>query len=135
MPCPFFAPRNIVAKQQNVNARLPLLDEYDGLCHARPEPIEAPAELRFRYCNHGYSKGSCDRFPSGEVRSSVRYDVLRQSRSALELVCIEEQNYAPLRWHTIQYFLGRERLEPEVDDVCTQAQAIAFCRSYLSRFS
>lgn len=135
MPCPFFAPRHIVAQPQNVNARLPLIDEYDGWCRAGSEPIEAPVNLRFRCCNHGYSKGSCERFPSGEARSSVRYDVVRQSQSSLELVCIEEQNYAPLRWHTMQYFLGSERLEPEFDDHCTQAQALAFCRSYLSRFS
>jgi hypothetical protein len=135
MPCPFFAPRNIVAQPQNVNARLPLIDEYDGSCHAFSEPMEAPVELRFRCCNHGYSKGCCERFPSGEPRSSVRYDVLSRSQSTLELVCIEEQNYAPLRWRKIYYFLESERLEPELEDACTQAQALAFCHSYLRRFA
>jgi hypothetical protein len=135
MPCPYFAPNNIVTRSQNVNARLPLIDEYEGSCHASPEPIEAPAELRFRCCNHGYSRGCCERLPSGDARSSLRYDVMRQTQSTLDLLCIEEQNYAPLRWRTIHYFLATERLEPELDDACAQAQAIAFCRSYLRRFS
>jgi hypothetical protein len=135
MPCPYFAPHNVVAQQQNVNARLPLIDEYEGRCHAGSEPIATPAELRFRCCNHGYSRGSCQRFPSGDTRSALRYDVVRRTQSTLELVCIEEQNYAPLRWRTIQYSLASERLEPEIEDACTQAQAIAFCRSYLRRSS
>jgi hypothetical protein len=135
MACPYFEPHNIVAQRQNANARLPLIDEYDGLCRAASEPIEAPAELRFRCCNHGYSKGSCERFPSGEVRSSLRYHVVRRTERALEFICIEEQNYAPLAWHQVQYFFANERLEPELDDACIQAQAIAFCRSYLKRFS
>ncbi|MGI9073230.1 MAG: hypothetical protein ACR2JB_18395 [Bryobacteraceae bacterium] len=135
MPCPYFEPHNIAAQQQNGNARLPLIDEYDGLCRAASEPIEAPVELRFRYCNHGYSKGSCERFPSSEVRSSLRYHVVGRTESALEFICIEEQNYAPLAWHRVQYFFAGERLQPELADACIQAQAIAFCQSYLKRFS
>jgi hypothetical protein len=135
MPCPYFAPRSIAARPQNPNARLPLIDEYEGWCHAGSEPIEAPAELRFRFCNHGYSKGCCERFPSREARSSLRYHVANAVDNTLELVCIEEQNYAPIRWRKFQYSSGSQRLEPEPEDACTQAQAIAFCESYLRRFS
>ena len=135
MPCPYFAPRSIAAQPQKPNARLPLIDEYEGWCHAGSGPIEAPAELRFRCCNHGYSKGCCERFPSGDARSSLRYNVVKVVENTLELVCIEEQNYAPLRWRTLQYFSTTQHLEPEPEDACTQAQAIAFCHSYLRRFS
>ncbi len=135
MPCPYFEPRNALVPPGQTNTRLPLIDEYDGLCHAASEPIEAPAELRFRCCNHGYSRGCCERFPSSEARSAVRYSVLRHSRNTLDLICIEEQNYAPLRSRTVRYFLTSERLEPELDDACIQAQAVAFCRSYLGHFS
>jgi len=135
MPCPYFEPRNIAVHRQHDNARLPLIDEYEGLCHAASEPIDAPAELRFRCCNHGYSRGCCERFPSAEPRSSLRYDVVRHTESTLDLVCIEEQNYAPLAWRPVQYFLATERLEPELRNVCMQAQVTAFCRSYVKRFS
>jgi len=62
-------------------------------------------------------------------------DDVRVVENTLELVCIEEQNYAPLRWRTLQYFSTTQHLEPEPEDACTQAQAIAFCHSYLRRFS
>jgi hypothetical protein len=134
MPCPYFEPRNIV-EPRRPNARLPLIDEYDGLCHADSAPVEAPVEVRFRYCNHGYSRGCCERFPSVETRSSLRYTVVRHTGSALDLICIEEQNYTPLRWRALQYLLESECLEPEIDDACMRAQAVAFCRSYLKHLS
>jgi hypothetical protein len=135
MPCPYFEPRKIVEHPARANVRLPLIDEYEGLCHAGSEPIQAPAEVRFRCCNHGYSKGCCERFPVAEVRSSVRYSVVRHNQTALDLICIEEQNYAPLRWRALQYVLASECLNPEIDDACVWAQAVAFCRSYLRHFS
>ena len=135
MPCPYFEPQKVVENSHHPNARLPLLQEYDGLCHAGSEPVQAPAELRFDCCNRGYSKGSCARFPLAEARSSMRYSILRRTSATLELICIEEQNYAPLRWRSVQFFLESKRLEPELDDACITAQAIAFCRSYLGRFS
>ncbi len=135
MPCPFFEPQRIATDPQHANARLPLLDEYDGLCHAQAETITAPATLRFGCCNHGYSRGCCDRFPAGEIRSGLRYDVVRRSPAALEIVCVEEQQYAPLRWQSIRYFFDTERIEPELTDLCMRAQVVAFCRNYLKRFS
>jgi hypothetical protein len=135
MPCPYFEPREIVGNSRHANARLPLFQEYEGLCRAGSEPVEAPAELRFECCNHGYSKGSCARFPLGDARSSIRYSILRRTPVSLDLICIEEQNYAPQRWRPVQFFFETGRLEPELEDACVRAQAVAFCRSYLERFS
>lgn len=135
MPCPYFEPQGVARDPQHANARLPLLDEYDGLCHASEEPLAIPLALRFRCCNHGYSHGCCERFPKSELRSGLRYDVVRRSATALEIICVEEQQYAPWRWHSVRYFFEGERMEPEVADVCMRAQLLAFCRSYLKRFS
>ena len=134
MPCPYFEPLNVAAHPQYANARVPLIDEYDGLCHAGTEPLEAPPEMRFRGCNHGYSKECCKRFPTDELRSSFRYDIASRSETALNLVCIEEQDYVPLRWRSITYVMATERLEPELEDQRAYAQALAFCRSYLAHF-
>ena len=134
MPCPYFEPHTVAAGAQHSNVRLPLLDEYDGTCRAGSEAIAAPAERRFRCCNHGYSRGLCEIFPAADARSSFRYTVVRHSSSGLDIICIEEQNYAPLRWQPTQYCFATGRLEPEVGDACMRAQALAFCRSYLERF-
>jgi hypothetical protein len=135
MPCPYFEPQAIAAAPQHASARLPLLHEYDGLCRARPEPVPTPAEQRFRCCNHGYSYQLCNLFPAANSQSSFRYTVLRESAGGLEILCIEEQNYAPVRWHATQYSRDTGLLEPEPSDPCMCAQALAFCRSYVERFS
>jgi len=120
---------------QCATARLPLIDEYDGLCHASAPPIGAPSPLRFRYCNHGYSRGSCEYFPTGDPKSCTRYNVVRRTATTLEVLCIEEQDYAPLRWQSVQYWFEGDRIDPELTDLCMRAQLLAFCHSYLNRFS
>lgn len=111
-----------------------MLQEFDGFCRAIAEPFAAPAEHRFTCCNHGYSRGRCQHFPSADLRSAFRYTVLRRSPAALEIICIEEQEYAPMHWHTARYLLENESLEPELPDSCMHAQALAFCRSFLEKF-
>ena len=134
MPCPYFEPQAVAAAPQHASARLPLLDEYDGVCRAHPEPIPAPAERRFRCCNHGYSYNLCDLFPAASSQSCFRYTVLRESSDGLDILCVEERNYAPVRWHPAHYRFESAALEPELADACMRAQALAFCRSYLQRF-
>lgn len=134
MPCPYFEPQRVVAHPQHARARLPLIEEYEGACHAGPEPFAAPEDLRFRCCNHGYSRGTCGHFPEGELRSGMRYDVLSRSSEALQLLWIEEQAFAPVRWQAISYLIASEQLQPEIADCCVRAQLLAFCRSYVRRF-
>lgn len=134
MPCPYFEPRHAVPSQ-HPNARLPMLQEHDGVCHAGPEPLEAPSEMRFRYCNHGYSRGACKQFPSVETRSCLRYQVIRRAGAEFEIAIIEEQDYAPASWRIVKCFIDQERFDPEIQDCCIRAQVAAFCRAFLSRFS
>lgn len=134
MPCPFFEPRAITPAPRHAHARLPLIDEYDGLCHARPQLLPAPPERRFDCCNHGYSGRLCDLFPPGRPSSCFRYTVVAQSSAALEILCIEEQHYAPVRWFSARYSLATGALDPEPADDPMRAQALAFCRSFLERF-
>ena len=135
MPCPFFEPQRPAPDPLHPGARMPLLEEYEGKCHASAEPFRASAELRFQCCNHGYSRGTCASFPAAEARSCVRFDILRSDTAALEILYLEERNHAPVRWRTIRYVLSTEILEPDLTDVCARAQVLAFCRSYLRRFS
>jgi hypothetical protein len=134
MPCPYFEPQAVASGPQHANARLPLIQEFDGVCHAAAEPFAVPDEHRFPCCNHGYSRARCQHFPSTESRSAFRYTILKQSASVLELVCIEEQDYRPVRWYPTSYFAETGLLEPELADSCMRSQVVAFCRSYLERF-
>lgn len=134
MSCPYFEPHAVARTPQHANARLPLLQEYDGFCRATAEPFTAPAEHRFAHCNHGYSRAGCPNFPSSDPRSAFRYTVMKRSDAALDIICIEEQEYAPVRWHAARYFFENGSLEPEFPDSCMRAQAVAFCRSFLEKF-
>lgn len=135
MPCPYFEPQRVANDALYPTARLPLIEEYDGVCHAHAELADAPAALRFRYCNHGYSRHACERIPAGDARSCTRYNVIRRSGSALDVLWIEEENYAPLRWHVVQYSIPGDCLTAtELGDLCVTAQLLAFCRSYVKQF-
>jgi hypothetical protein len=114
---------------------LPLLQEYDGICRAGNEPLEAPRAMRFRYCNQGYSRGACEHFPNAETRSCLRYQLTRLTGTEFEILIIEEQDYAPATWRVVKYSMDEDRLEPEIPDRCVRAQVVAFCRAYLSRIS
>lgn len=135
MACPFFEPSHVISNPRHPSARLPLIDEYDGLCHAATTPIQAPGERRFECCNRGYPYPQCSLFPMGDGPHCLRYSILEQSACAVRLVLIEERDYSPLAWRTVQYSITTEELMPEVVDACARAQVIAFCRSFLKRFS
>ncbi len=111
------------------NARLPLIDEYDGVCLASGCAVEAASRLRF--CNHGNARGACAHFPIDEQRSSFRFEVLRRSVAHLDLLFITETSYAPSAWRRLEFLVDGEALNPVPEDACERAQMLAFCRSYL----
>lgn len=135
MPCPFFEPQKLAATASSSGGRLPLIDEYDGLCCANGEPVPAPEPFRFRWCNHGNSKGSCPAFPLTEMRSCLRYEAVAMEGRVLRVLCIEEQAFAPLRWYSIEYSCADGSLQPEPEDSRVRSQVLAFCQSYLARFA
>jgi hypothetical protein len=134
MPCPYFEPRQAVPQRTLPNARLPLIDEFDGVCRALLEPRAIEADQRLRLCNHGNVRGHCSHFPTEEKRSAFRFEVLRRSIAHLDLLFIEESNYTPLAWHRLAFTIDPEQLEPDPPDPCQRAQVLAFCRSYLRRY-
>jgi hypothetical protein len=132
MPCPFFESQKPV-RTATVGGRLPLIDEYEGLCHAGAEPVAAPESARFRFCNHGNSQGNCPSFPTEAHHSAVRYELIARENGKLRVLCIEEQAYTPARWYAVEYGSGGE-LSPEPENICMRAQIVSFCRSYLAHF-
>jgi hypothetical protein len=133
MPCPCFEPRHTVSQPLQPNARLPLIEEYDGVCHAEAEAIPVDAETRMRLCNHGNVRGVCTHFPKDHTCSSFRLEVLRRSASHIDVLFIQEAFYSPAAWRRVEFLIDGERLDPETGDVCERAQILAFCRSFLRR--
>ena len=73
-------------------------------------------------------------FSGWRARSALRYEIVGRTAAALELLLLEERDYAPLAWQTVRYILAGELFEPEIADIVKQAQIRAFCRSFLDRF-
>lgn len=132
MPCPLFEPRSRVANASEAFARLPLLYEFDGVCHGGDEV--PTAEQRFHYCNRGNAKGHCRSFPSELATSAIRFNVTAKTAQKLTVLVVEEQNHWPRTWAQFNFWIGEERLEPEIEEVCRRAQVFQFCRSYLEKF-
>jgi hypothetical protein len=134
MPCPYFEPQRVAAQPAQAAVRLPLIEEYEGLCHAGFVPLPAPADVQFHCCNHGNCAGRCSHFPANALRTSHRFHATRNSPACLEIVHVEELNYTPLAWRPVKYSSGDGLLEPDSSDICVRSQILAFCRSYLKYF-
>jgi hypothetical protein len=136
MACPYFEPQNIASPATHPGARLPLIDEYDGLCHAGEASFLPAAAHRFRHCNHGNVQGGeCSHFPAGDVPGCMRYQVEGRGPLHLELLIIEERQHWPHAWQRVQFEISGEIFRPPLPGQVVQAQALAFCRSYLKRFA
>lgn len=133
MPCPYFEPLEIAETCFHRNARLPLIDEYDGRCHASGEPTDAPPSVRFAGCNHGNRECGCEKFPSGRELPVYRFTVTRQEAEALEILAIQELHHRPTGWRTVRFLMSSEQFEPEFPGLCARSQLLAFCRSYLRK--
>jgi hypothetical protein len=95
--------------------------------------VAAPAGLRFRFCNHGYSRLECPSFPPSETRSALRYSVVRETMEALEILCIEERDHIPAWRAQVRFSLAAGDLAENDLPAAMQAQVLAFCRSYRER--
>src|ERR1700761_3358554 len=125
MPCPVFSPTRVVDDPLYRGGRLPLIDEYEGICTAQHESPGPNRETLFRFCNHGYSQGHCPRFPASEDTSCVRYSIASRTAYSLEVICVEEAHHEPQRWHKFEYLLDRSEMRGNIPTECIRAQAVA----------
>jgi|SRR6476469_7143013 hypothetical protein len=129
MPCPYFEPLEPLAEPSFCNARLPLIEQYGGLCHVCAEPFQSTETC----CNHGYARGHCERFPSEGRNAAHRFSLLSQGPEELELLFIDEEEYAPAFTRQLHFSVSGNCLSEDDVDFCIAAQALAFCRSYLRK--
>jgi hypothetical protein len=124
-----------MAELTHQNARLPLIDEFDGVCRALAEPAPVPTAARLQLCNHGNVRGECAHFPAQDSRSAIRFNVVSRSSTGLDVLMIEESFYGPSAWRRVAFQIASQDFYPELRDRCQRAQLLAFCRSYLARYS
>lgn len=128
MPCPYFEPDAPLARPTYKNGRLPLIEEHSGKCRRTTEGYE-PRD--YTTCNQGYARANCENFPSDRANAAFRYSLIRRDGDELEILWISEEEYSPVASSRVHFSIAGDRvLETELA-VSVQAQAAAFCRSYL----
>jgi hypothetical protein len=133
MPCLYFEPTKPVDQPLHERTRLPLIEEYEGRCHALPQPFAVSEDLRWQCCNQGYSLGRCAHFPANGLAGAFRYSVTVHAMDSLEVIWIEERDYAPFRHGALHFNISEGGFLETGLEALLITQALAFCRSYLKR--
>ena len=130
MACPYFYPiARFDDRAWAVPPRLPLGDAHTGECRAQADSI-APDESTMRqFCNRGYGRGQCERFPVQGEADAVRFHVALHRSTTLRIQYVFEKACWPVRHGVIEY---SHAAEPPQDAIL-ERQVAAFAESFLRR--
>jgi hypothetical protein len=104
-----------------------------GECRATV-PASQPDEDRLRrFCNFGYSRGSCDCFPPDSASDATRFHVAEDDGEMIRIQYIFEKYCWPLRQGSLEYSVGRATLQNQGSEEIIERQATAFVECYLRR--
>jgi len=134
--CPFFHPTERFDDGTWLTPpRLPLGDPCRGMCMADPStPVEPSLEELRRYCNLGYARGACSRFPSsGEAADAVRFSIAGDRDGGIQIIYILEKDYGPLRHGPLVWDAATRDFSTGIGSPTIEAQARRFVESYLKR--
>ena len=134
MACPFFLPESEIGTGPWTHApRLPLGAAYAGTCQARPgENFQPPEAHQQEWCNRGYARGVCERFPEGSPADAVRFSITAEEPLRLRLVYVLEKDHAPAEHGTLEFSVTENALVAADVSERLSRQAEAFMRSHLA---
>lgn len=116
-----------------VPPRLPLGEFYEGECRANSAAPLPTGETITTFCNNGYGRGSCDRFPHDSTADAVRFHIALSEPGAVRLQYVVENAC----WPTADGFLDFSKASSQFvalhPDPIVQRQAEAFLDSFLRR--
>ena len=136
MACPYFhAVKPYRQTDPSRSAMLPLGDAWDGLCHAIPDaPVEPGESTILSFCNMGYARGCCARFPAGEGPDAVRFTIADDGPGTLRVYYVLERDHHPWSHGPLEFSRAAEYLGPPADEAAIRL-ARAYVESYLRRIS
>lgn len=138
MACPFFHPTERFEDGTWLQPpRLPLGDPCRGRCTVLvDDPIEPGLDEVRKFCNLGYARGRCPRFPAAfDGPDAIRFSIANENSDTLSLVCILERDYSPGRHSAMVYDMRSACFTTRSESSNLDAQARQFVESYLSRRS
>jgi hypothetical protein len=134
MACPYFYP----VEARAGSAMLPLGDWWKGVCHAVPgAPQEAGGSwcdtACNTFCNLGYARGECARFPEGEGPDAVRFTISSHESTAIGIYYVVERDHHPFAHGRLEYSLTAAAFVTPPESAMLARQAQAYVESYLRR--
>ena len=115
---------------------LPLGDAWTGICHAVPDqPFHPDDSLLDLFCNLGYARGHCPRFPAGHGPDAVRFTIVADDGAALRLYYVLERDHRPFAHGPLEFSVAQNELTTPAEGALTAVQARAYAASYLRRRS
>jgi hypothetical protein len=125
--CPFFYPAEPFPGDGQIRqGRFPLGAAHKGICRAMPDEVFEPDEEMLRsFCNFGYGRGACARFPSSSDADAVRFSLVSQPDETTRIVFVFERDFGPVRHGTLDCSAG----EQSAGD-CLARQAEVFAANY-----
>jgi hypothetical protein len=98
MACPYFFPLRKMDESWRLNpARAPLGAMHTGLCCADPDNKSTPPDaILTEYCNFGYGRGYCSRFPCNAPADAVRFTPMNA-----KILYVLERDCSPVQHGTV----------------------------------
>ncbi|MGD0497180.1 MAG: hypothetical protein ABSC23_01975 [Bryobacteraceae bacterium] len=134
MCCPYFQPVEPRTRGAGPEAAmLPLGDWWSGACRAAPGAPWDPDEATLRFCNLGYARGGCARFPPADGPDAVRFTMRGDDGVWLRIDYVMERDHHPFAHGALAYSLPGGRLAEPPAGATLQCQAESYAHSYLRR--
>ena len=132
MACPYFLPSEPLPwSSWPAKLRPPLGDLYGGKCQAGAEPFLPCERLLVDYCNLGYARTECKRFPNGEGPDAVRFSLSADDGRTVEVAYAVEGVHLPLRQGRLRYCRATKAWSGLNAGGLLARQAEAYLASYL----
>jgi hypothetical protein len=137
MACPYFhAVKPRTQTDHSRSAMLPLGDAWEGDCRAIPaSPFEPDEATLLSYCNMGYARGCCSRFPAGDGPDAARFTIAGDDAAGLHVYYVLERDHHPWSHGPLEFSqAGADFLGPPAGEL-TIGLARAYVASYRRRIS
>lgn len=86
-----------------------------------------------RFCNAGYGRGSCERFPEDAEADAVRFNIAASEDRTIRIQYVLERGCWPAGHGTLEYCESTRRFKQTHADRIVQRQAEAALESYFRR--
>jgi len=129
MCCPYFSP-----VRRALGSGGPLGDNWAGVCHANADAPEDPdPEALRRFCNPGYARGGCARFPEGDGPDAVRFAIWRDDGASISVRFAIERDHHPFTHGTLEYARDAAQFHTPPESALLDRQALAYIQGYRRR--